>query len=89
MGVYDFVQMVLDWRYKNLRHRSSKLLLIKIYESEIFNKMTSLKHIFKLIRFIVILQKDSLKNFLIIHRRLLLFIFLKFAVLYFNHQIFR
>ena len=86
MPIHDLFQVVLDWRYEDLGNSGPELLLIKIYEPKIFDQMTSLQHILELIRIVIVLQKYSLEDFLVIHRRLLrLLIVLKFAVLDFVH----
>ena len=77
--------MMLNWRYENLSDSGPELLLIKVNESKIFNKMASLEHVLELICIVVVLQKYSLKNFLIIHGRLIRDIFFEFTVLdFFN-----
>lgn len=81
MPVHDLFQVVLDRRYEDLGHCCPKLLLIKVDEAEVFDKMTSLQHILELIRIIIVYQKYPLEDLLVIHRRLLRFIVLKFAVL--------
>jgi len=85
MPIHDLFQVVLDWRYEDLGNSGPELLLIKVYEPKIFDQMTSLQHVLELIRIVIVLQKYSLEDFLVIHRRLLRLIVLKFAVLDFVH----
>lgn len=79
--------MVLDRRYEHLGNSGPELLLIKVDEAEVFDQVASLEHVLELIRIIIILQKYSFEDLLVIHGRLLGHNFLKFIILDFLHQI--